>query len=287
MKGAVFPLVLIIVLAVTLMLTALFQLPGNVGRVALIKARELQKIYDEESALLAFFNGYPEGYFQEAPWSIRLQKVKEMEKGPWVDFHVDSGRVHVMAGRHYDSLSRQEKMRMGTKFRLELNSSIESAPGMVRKSGNRRLMGRGRDMNFVAESGDLTVDWDGHVGVCNFKSSGNMELWGNMSIDTLRVYASGNLKIGGNVRVQWLEAYSESSAEVAGEASYSGMLMAYQGVILRRPGAARFPAGAMALNGALEVPTGGTRAKDSLRLLLPASSEDSPLLLEPFQWSLQ
>lgn len=303
-KGAVLPLVLGIILAITMMLTALFNLPGGAGRVALAKARELQRIYDEESAVVAHLNGFPGNYFAGAPWFKRLPEVSAEEAFPWVELHTDSGRVHVLCGMRYDSLSREEKLRMGAKFKQELSARIRMSPEVSTKSGNRRLMGRGRNTNLIVMDGDLKVDWEGNVPVCNFMASGNLEVLGDATFDTLRLYASGNLRIAGKVKARWLEAYCDGIAEVAEGAHYSGMLMAYQGVTLRNPQAVSFPAGAIPLNGPLEVPVGrsmtlpaglrpwiASRAEsagrpDSLGLLLPASSGDSPFLLVPFRWSL-
>ena len=98
-SGAVLPLVLGILLAVTILLTSLLQMPGGVRRVAMRSVQKQQQIYDAESALIAYLEGIPEGYF-------KLPKVERSRLGPWADLSasVDSNRsVHVLAGIACDS----------------------------------------------------------------------------------------------------------------------------------------------------------------------------------------
>ena len=124
-RGAVLPLVLGILLAVTLLLTSLLQLPGGLRRVALRHAQMQQQIYDAESALIACLEGFPEDYF-------KLPKVDRSRLGPWTDLsaEVDSIRsVHVLAGIACDSacnMLKSHKLRreIYEGFKQQLNQEI-------------------------------------------------------------------------------------------------------------------------------------------------------------------
>ncbi|WP_163438200.1 hypothetical protein, partial [Fibrobacter succinogenes] len=140
-RGAVLPLVLGILLAVTLLLTSLLQTPGGLRRVALRRAQMQQQIYDAESALIAHLEGFPEDYF-------KLPKVKRSRHGPWADLSaaVDSSRsVHVLAGIACDSacnMLKSAKLRReiyeGFKQRLNQEIMLVKPPLQLEiKSGNR------------------------------------------------------------------------------------------------------------------------------------------------------
>ncbi len=238
-RGAVLYVVLGILLTITAMLTALFHLPGGVVRVSQMKTGELQKIYDGESALIAFLNGFPEDYFANKPWNKKLPSVIRSRQGPWTDFQTSvetNGGVkwlHLLSGLRYDSLSREEKMRRITLVAKTLESSFESLDDVQEKSGNRRLLGAAKNENLVVKDGDLTVDWTGNASVCNFKTSGNLELRGTAIFDTLRLYALGNILITGNVKINWLEAYSGGTFETTRNASYWGVAASRQNFSLQ------------------------------------------------------
>ena len=143
-RGAVLPMVLGILLAVTLLLTSLLQMPGGVRRVAMHRAQVQQQIYDAESALIAHLEGFSEEYFA-------LPKVERSRRGPWADLSVQAGvsRLHVLAGIACDSgcnmlKSRKLRREIYEGFKQQLNREIT----MIRpplalkiKSGNHRLLG--------------------------------------------------------------------------------------------------------------------------------------------------
>ena len=101
--GAVLPLVLGILLTVTFLLTSLLQMPGGVRRVAMRRAQMQQQMYDTESALIAYLEGFPEGYFAQEPWNVTLPKVERSRLGPWADLSANLSasagekRIHVLA----------------------------------------------------------------------------------------------------------------------------------------------------------------------------------------------
>lgn len=238
-QGAVLYVVLGVILVITAMLTALFHLPGGVMRVAQMKVVELQKIYDGESALVAYLNGFPEDYFANEPWNKKLPSVIRGQQGPWADLltnvetNGDSKWLHLLTGLRYDSLSREEKNRRITAFAKTLEDSFKSLDEVSKKSGNRRLLGIAKNENLVVQDGDLLVDWTGNASVCNFMTSGNMELRGDAFFDTLRLYALGNILITGDVKIRWLEAYSGANFEISRKATYWGMAVSRQNFSLQ------------------------------------------------------
>ena len=113
--GAVLPLILGILLAVTLLLTSLLQMPGGVRRVALRQLQKQQRIYDAESALIANLSGLPADFFERPPWNRALPKVERGHLGPWATLSAalpsatmpfradDAVSIQVLAGVPCDS----------------------------------------------------------------------------------------------------------------------------------------------------------------------------------------
>ena len=289
-RGAVLPLVLGILLAVTLLLTSLLQLPGGVRRVALRHAQMQQQIYDAESALIACLEGFPEDYF-------KLPKVDRSRLGPWTDLsaEVDSIRsVHVLAGIACDSacnMLKSHKLRreIYEGFKQQLNREIMLVKLPLKleiKSGNRRILGR--DTGQIPSTalqvldGDLTLDLEGEILSGRFIADGSVKIRGNVVFDTLRVYARGPLTFRGRLKARFLEAFSEDRIEISSGVEFSGVAIARHEVA--------FPNGA-----------------DKVRMLYPSFvmaaesanlplewEQDSILIpdfisgdLKPFQWSLR
>ena len=298
-SGAVLPLVLGILLTVTFLLTTLLQMPGGLLRVTLRYAQMQQRIYDGESALIAYLEGFPEDFF-------KLPKVERSRRGPWVDLSVSAGEkcIHVLAGIACDSacgMLRSSKLRheIYEGFRQQLNREIT----MVRppltlqiKSGNRRLLGltsAGSSANSQAlwvQEGDLFLDLDDdgkHAPWAfsgRFIADGSIDVRGSVLIDTLRLYARGPLYfrgplLRGTLKIQWLEAFSEDRIEIAQGVEFSGVAVARHEVAF--PNGAgkvkmRYPSFAMALESS-EIPM-----MDST--LVP---DFIPGNLKPFQWSMK
>ena len=294
-RGAVLPLVLGILLAVTLLLTSLLQLPGGVRRVALRHAQMQQQIYDAESALIACLEGFPEDYF-------KLPKVDRSRLGPWTDLsaEVDSIRsVHVLAGIACDSacnMLKSHKLRreIYEGFKQQLNQEIMLVKLPLKleiKSGNRRILGR--DTGQIPSTalqvldGDLTLDLEGEIPSGRFIADGSVKIRGNVVFDTLRVYARGPVYLRGSflrgsVKIKWLEAFSEDRIEISSGVEFSGVAIARHEVA--------FPNGADKVR--MRYPS-FVMAAESANLPLE-SEQDSILIpdfisgdLKPFQWSLR
>ena len=300
-KGAVLPLVLGILLTVTLLLTSLLQMPGGVRRVAMHRAQKQQQIYDAESALIAYLEGFPDGFFKSEPWNVALPKVERSRRGPWADLStpVGDGRLHVLAGIACDSacnMLKSPKLRreIYEGFRLLLNQEIT----MVRpplalqiKSGNRRILGHvsAHSQALWVQEGDLLLDMEsGATGAeplsGRFMTDGAIDVRGSGDFDTLRVYARGPLYLRGSllrgpVKIRWLEAFSEDRIEITQGVVFSGVAIARHEVVLlgsARPAATRYPSFIMALESS-EIPV-----VDSV--LVP---DFIPGNLKAFQWSLR
>lgn len=289
-RGAVLPLVLGILLAVTLLLTSLLQLPGGVRRVALRHAQMQQQIYDAESALIACLEGFPEDYF-------KLPKVDRSRLGPWTDLsaEVDSIRsVHVLAGIACDSgcnMLKSHKLRreIYEGFKQQLNQEIMLVKLPLKleiKSGNRRILGR--DTGQIPSTalqvldGDLTLDLEGEIPSGRFIADGSVKIRGNVVFDTLRVYARGPLTFRGRLKARFLEAFSEDRIEISSGVEFSGVAIARHEVA--------FPNGADKVR--MRYPS-FVMAAESANLPLE-SKQDSILIpdfisgdLKPFQWSLR
>lgn len=295
-SGAVLPLVLGILLAVTVLLTSLLQMPGGVRRVAMRNSQKQQQIYDAESALIAYLEGFPEGCF-------KLPKVERGRLGPWADLStsVDSIRsIHVLAGIACDSacnMLKSAKLRreIYEGFKQQLNQEIMLVKPPLKleiKSGNRRILGRetlGRipSMALQVLDGDLSLDLEGAIPSSRFIADGSVEIRGNAVFDTLRVYARGPIYIRGSllrgsVKIKWLEAFSEDRIEISSGVEFSGTAIARHEVA--------FPNGVDKVK--MHFPS-FVMAVESANLPLDLKL-DSVLIpdfiagnLHPFQWSLQ
>ena len=238
-SGAVLPLVLGILLAVTFLLTSLLQMPGGVRRIAMRSVQKQQRIYDAESALIAYLEGFPEGYF-------KFPKVERGRLGPWADLSaaVDSSRsVHVLAGIACDSacnMLKSPKLRreIYEGFKQQLNQEIMLVKPPLKleiKSGNRRIShqnaGRIPSKALQVLDGDLTLDLEGKIPSGRFIADGSVEIRGNAVFDTLRVYARGPIYIRGSllrgsVKIRFLEAFSEDRIEISSGVEFSGVAIA-------------------------------------------------------------
>lgn len=307
--GAVLPLVLGILLAVTILLTSLLQMPGGVRRIAMRSAQKQQQIYDAESALLAYLEGFPEGYFRGEPWNVNLPKVERSRLGPWAQLSVNlsaptgeaSSRLQVLAGVACDSgcnMLKSHKLRheIYEGFKQQLNREIT----MVRpplaleiKSGNRRYFGRDFPQALWVQEGDLSLDLDGGGNSAaqafsgRFIADGSIDVRGSADFDTLRVYARGPIYLRGSllrgpVKIKWLEAFSEDRIEITRGVEFSGVAIARHEVAF--PNGAgkvrmRHPSFVMAAESA-DLPL----ELDQDSVLVP---DFIPGDLKPFEWSLK
>ena len=281
-KGAVLPLVLGILLAVTSLMAALLNVPGGLRRISLMHAQKQQAIYDAESALLAYLAGLPADYFEQD--SLTLPHVVRGRLGPWADLSAKTdsfGELHVLAGITCDSMvlcleSNATRREILEGFKSNLEREILLAEGMVVKSGNRRFLGRAEMMSLRIESGDLSLDLEGATSVANFWVDGSAVIRGNALFDTLRIYAKGPIEFRGRNKVLWLEAFSEDRVDVSQNFEFSGVLVARTEVSMGKDVVAHYPSFMMPLPENSEVPYDSILIPDFI---------DGPL--KPFAWSIR
>ena len=292
--GAILPFVLGILLAVTVLLTSLLQMPGSGRQLAMRYLLQQQRIYDAESALLAYLEGIPEGFFEQIPENagrevVHLPRVSRERMGPWADLRaeVDSCRsVHVLAGVACDSgcsMLRSYSLRhdIYDAFRLQLNREIMMVKPpleLVSKTGNRRVFGQIPSMALRVMDGDLSLDLEGRVSSGRFMVDGAMEVRGSAVFDTLRVYARGPLVFRGQTKVHWLEAFSEDRVEISKGMEFSGVVVALHKVAFPNGTAKvqmRYPSFVMSLE------SSETLQLDSM--FVPDFVVGS---LKPFEWKL-
>ena len=299
-SGAVLPLVLGILLAVTFLLTSLLQMPGGVRRIAMRSVQKQQRIYDAESALIAYLEGFPEGYF-------KFPKVERGRLGPWAELSVNLpaptgetlSRLRALAGIACDSacnMLKSAKLRreIYEGFKQQLNQEIMLVKPPLKleiKSGNRRIShqnaGRIPSKALQVLDGDLTLDLEGKIPSGRFIADGSIDVRGSAEYDTLRVYARGPIYIRGSllrgsVKIRFLEAFSEDRIEISSGVEFSGVAIARHEVAF--PNGAdkvkmRFPSFVMAAesaNPAQELKTDSVLVPDFI-------SGD----LKPFVWNVK
>lgn len=307
-SGAVLPLVIGILLAVTILLTLLLQMPGGVRRVALRSVQKQQQIYDAESALIAYLEGFPEGYFRGEPWNVNLPKVERGRLGPWAEMSVNLpaptgealSRLHVLAGVACDSacnMLKSAKLRreIYEGFKQQLNQEIMLVKPPLKleiKSGNRRFFGGAFPPVLWVQEGDLSLNLERDPSASEplsgrFIADGSIEIRGNAVFDTLRVYARGPIHLRGSllqtpVKIRWLEAFSEDRIEISQNVEFSGVTIARHEVA--------FPNGTGKAK--LKYPS-FVMAAESANLPLELE-QDSALVpdfisgdLKPFEWSMK
>lgn len=306
-RGAVLQLVLGIILAVTLLLTSLLQMPGGLQRVALRRSQMQQRIYDAESALLAYLEGFPEHFFEGEPWNVALPSVERSRLGLWADLSANlavptgeaSSRLQVLAGVACDSgcnMLKSPKLRheIYEGFKQQLNREIMLVKPPLQleiKSGNRRVFGRdaGRIPSKALQvlDGNLTLDLEGEISSGRFVADGSIEIRGSADFDTLRVYARGPVYLRGSllrgsVKIKWLEAFSEDRIEISQGVEFSGIAIARHEVAFPNgvgKAQMRYPSFVMAVESA-NLPL--DLKLDSV--LIPDFIDGD---LKPFEWRLQ
>lgn len=248
--------VLGVALLVSLLLSGLLCVPFAVSQYAQRKAESVAEVYRAESALLASLAGFPSGYFDGLP------PVSQGELGPWGLWSATAGlsghsggaavRVSVLVGksrakapwpRYAEWADGAELYRQALRGRIEANTR--------RLSGNRRLFRTASRMEYSVESGDLTLDADGHVVRAAFYVEGSALLKGKLRVDTLLVYAEGPVTVGGRLEAGWVEIYSGEAVRMEGAAQVRGHVWGRMGVTFSGNARAVFPSVVLAMGSPL------------------------------------
>lgn len=268
-RGFVLGFVLVLIFSLTILFGCLLRVPGSVLRYTNRYAREVQAVYDAESAIIANLSGFPDGFFAGLP------PVSAEAVGPWgricapllVGGHLVPAKIpHSMPantlrpasantapslcayyGTRYSRLRFDDWFTAMAQYRATLRESITMAKGFRVVSGNRRIFRLDSAIALHVADGDLTLDFDTHAPSAAFLVDGSVSVKGRASFDTLRIYAEGEVTLGGDVSVAHLEVYSGASLEVRSSFAFSGLLYARDIVTIRDRVRANFPSVAVSL----------------------------------------
>lgn len=260
-RGFVLGFVLTLILSLTILFGCLLRVPGSVLRYTNRYAREVQAIYDAESAIIANLSGLPDGFFAGLP------PVYAESDGPWgrVCAPLQAGAHSIPAnislplsanssrslcasyGTRYSRLRFDDWYTAMTQYRAALRESITTAKGFHVMSGNRRIFRLDSAIALHVADGDLTLDFDTRVPSAAFLVDGSVNVKGRARFDTLRIYSEGDVTLGGEVTVAHLEVYSGASLEVHSSFRFSGLLYARDVVTIRDRVRADFPSVAVSL----------------------------------------
>ena len=257
-RGFVLGFVLVLILSLTILFGCLLRVPGSVLRYTNRYAREVQAVYDAESAIIANLSGFPDGFFAGLP------PVSAEAVGPWgricapllVGGHsIPANNAHIAHaaslcayyGTRYSRLRFDDWYTAMTQYRAALRESITTARGFRVLSGNRRIFRLDSAIALHVSDGGLTLDFDTHVPSAAFLVDGSVSVKGQAHFDTLRIYAEGEVSLGGGVSVEHLEVYSGASLEVRSSFRFSGLLYARDIVTIRDRARAGFPSVAVSL----------------------------------------
>ena len=269
-RGFVLGFVLTLILSLTILFGCLLRVPGSVLRSTNHYAREVQAVYDAESALIANLSGLPDGFFAGLP------PVYAESDGPWgrvcaplqagahsipanishsipansishPSFVSSSRSLCASYGTRYSRLRFDDWYTAMTQYRAALRESITTARGFRVMSGNRRIFRLDTAIALHVSDGDLTLDFDTRVPSAAFLVDGSVNVKGRARFDTLRIYSEGEVTLGGEVTVAHLEVYSGASLEVHSSFRFSGLLYARDVVTIRDRVRADFPSVAVSL----------------------------------------
>ena len=260
-RGFVLGFVLTLILSLTILFGCLLRVPGSVLRYTNRYAREVQAVYDAESAIIANLSGFPDGFFAGLP------PVSAEVVGPWgricaplqagghsspenKQLPANTSRAaHLCAyyGSRYSRLRFDDWYAAMAQYRATLRESITMAKGFRVVSGNRRIFQLDSAIALHVSDGDLLLDFDTRVPSAAFLVDGSVSVKGRARFDTLRIYAEGEVTLGGGVSVEHLEVYSGASLEVRSSFAFSGLLYARDIVTIRDRARAGFPSLAVSL----------------------------------------
>lgn len=255
-KGAVLGIVLVVLLMLTLLATAAMKMPGTVSRSIPLHEKRMQDIYRGESAIIAFTEQFPAGFFNGDGWNLNLPDVEFDHSLLWQKISVgisSNSKISAVAGVRYRRLGLGEIEKFAVDFPDDLKTRISSSNNLKKLSGSKRISGFARDRNVLVENGDLVVDLEGKGISMNLGCDGNVVIKGSVQLDTLRLYAAGDVTLSGTVSINHLEAYSGGLVEVSRSFSFSGLLLARKAVSFRELATMKFPAVAVSSDDAVSL----------------------------------
>ncbi len=247
-SGYVLPLVAMLLLALTLLFTALLHVPGNIRRYANRAAATLQNIYDAESAIMLHLRGIPASAIPALP------SVNEESLGPFKRLCATSESslafgvtVCATAVSRFERLSYGEWLSGIGEYKSRLRNTILSRPDLRRYSGNHRFFKPPPHANILVQDGDLTLDFGGNVEFFNAFVTGDVNVSGTAEFDTLRLFALGNITLKGNVRTAFMEVVAGGDIEIKGNVLFRGIAVSEHGIEMSRSVQVVYPGMAIAM----------------------------------------
>lgn len=257
-KGAVLGTVLVILLMMGLLATALMKMPGSVKRSIPHHEKKMNEIYRGESAIIAYMEQFPEGFFNGKNWNMNLPEVIVNDDLLWRELSANVppyGKIKTYAGVPYRRLGYEELANFSKDFLADLKGHIYNSDSIKKMSGSRRFTGNAKNLNVWIEGGDLLMDLDGRGKIMNLGCDGNAVIKGTFHVDTLRLYAAGDVSLSGSVEISHLEIFGGGRVEISRNFKFSGLLLAKNDVVIKDQVALRFPGVIASANGDLQFPS--------------------------------
>jgi len=269
-SGFILSLVLGVLLCLTLCMTTLLWVPGGVRRYAGNVVKEVQRIYDGESALMLYSRGILDGE--------NVPEVNERLLGPYLEMCAEpvcGYAVKKISRRHYGEYHQTME-----NYRRDLRERILGRGDLRRFSGNKRIFdlngirSGGNAVSLVVEDGDLLLDLSSRdtLKSVNVVDQGNVVIAGNVVYDTLRIISQGDVTLKGNVQVGFLEVAAGERLEIGGNICFRGFGTAWREITLKDHVQGMFPSMLMAIGS--NAPEANLLGKSGLRglLLAPAGT---------------
>lgn len=244
-SGYVLPLVITLLLALTLLFTALLHVPGNIRRYAGRTAVTLQNIYNAESAIMLHLRGIPSNAIPSLP------QVSEESMGPFKRFCATSETglaVCALAVSRFERLSYGEWLSGIQQYKSRLLSTILSHPELHRYSGNRRFFSLPPHAYIQVQNGDLILDFPGRIRSLNAFVEGDVTISGAAVFDTLRLFAMGSATLKGNAHAAFMEVVAGGNIEIRGDFGFRGVAISAHELEMARSVTRVYPAMAIAMD---------------------------------------
>lgn len=260
-RGHILAVILMVVVVVTCLFSVLLNVPGSAYHYAVNAKKELQQIYDAESAIMVELYGEPVELASDSgdePCPGSFLMVESRAVGPYreicaplgpppLDSSGNGRRLCVQTVGRFRDLSYRDWQHFAGEFRSGLYRRIEFAPSHRTVAGNRRIFSLDSAVSMHVSDGDLRLAADGRHTVASFIVEGDASVSGRASYDTLRIFAQGNVSVVGELNVSLLEIYAGGEIEIRGNATFRGIVFSQKGYAIGGKAKALYPSFAISM----------------------------------------
>lgn len=248
-RGHALVIVLMVVVVVSCFFTVLLSVPGRLYGYVNFAHKELQQIYDAESAIMSHLYRVPEDSVRKIlPVEVRNLGAYREICAPLGESLADScRRLCVQTVGRYRDMGYREWQRFAGEFRTGLYRRVEFAKAHRRESGNKRIFSLDSSLSLHVVDGDLRLDVDGRVPSANFIVDGDVKVSGKARYDTLRIFAQGRVDVGGNLQISMLEVFASDEVEIRGNVNFRGVVFSQRGFVIGGKSVAAYPSFAVAV----------------------------------------